>query len=116
MSHSSVSSWFRSVVNRAPDPLRGVERTTERWNDVPLPRAAPPWGPPATRADDDGDWEAVIARAKMRAEVSPPRRSPPPPLRPVAVSPPPDEDWDVAIRRAKAQHRGTSSPSWLHRR
>jgi len=47
-----------------------------------------------SHSDDDGDWEAVIARAKMRAVASPPRRSPAPlsPRRP----PPAPAPWPKA--------------------
>jgi hypothetical protein len=57
--------------------------------------------------DDEGDWEAALARAKIRALGAPPRRTVPvlPSFlrRPAASND--DEDWDTAIRLAKARHR-----------
>src|SRR5262245_4825119 len=51
----------------------------------PLHLAAARLRPPAAPADDDEDWDAVIARAKMQAAW--PRAASPPP------SPPPRDAW-----------------------
>ena len=48
--------------------------------DVPLHLVAARMRPPAAPEDDDEDWDAVIARAKMQAG-SPRAPSPPPPPR-----------------------------------
>ena len=88
---------FNSVGRRAPstaaqlraDPAREARRGA-RPNSATV-RAWPPTAP----VDDDEDWDAVIARAKMQASAlpratRPPQPAPPPRLRPeLQVTPPP---------------------------
>jgi hypothetical protein len=85
----ALTAWFKSVFSHAPALLRGADLAAEQWDDVPLPRSAAPWRQPAI-ANDDGDWDAVIARAKMRAASPPPLRTPPPSPSPRRPPPPPD--------------------------
>jgi hypothetical protein len=86
-------TWFKSVFHReSATPLR-ADVATEQWDDVPLHLAAARLRPATARVDDDDDWNAVIARAKMEA-ASPKAPSPHPPRLPhhapaKAPSPPP---------------------------
>jgi hypothetical protein len=80
-------TWFKSVFRReltTPDALR-ADVATEMWADVPLHLAAARLRPAPPSADDDEDWDAVIARAKMQAATAKAPRLPPP--SPRAVSP-----------------------------
>jgi hypothetical protein len=88
-------TWFKSVFQRGretPGVLR-ADLATEQWTDVPLHLVAARLRPPVARVDDDEDWDAVIARAKLQA-ASPKEPSPRPPPLPhhapaKAPSPPP---------------------------
>jgi len=71
-------TWFKSVFQRAaatPASLR-ADAATEPWPDAPLHLVAARLRPPAPAAEDDEDWDAVIARAKMQAAEMP--DTPPP--------------------------------------
>jgi hypothetical protein len=75
-------SRFKSVLQRA------------QWADVPRHSVTVRSWPPAAPADDDEDWDAVIARAKMQAPLPrTPRPLQPPPVRhlpaELQVTPPP---------------------------
>jgi hypothetical protein len=88
-------SWFKSVSQQAqatPAPLRaGLAKA--RPAEVPLHVAAARLRPAAGPADDDEDWDTVIARAKMQAASpkTPSPRTPPLPRHAPfkAPSPPP---------------------------
>ena len=84
-------TWFKSVFQRArptPDALR-ADLATEPWADVPLHLAAARLRPPPARVDDDEDWDAVIARAKVQA-ASPNVRNEWLEMQP---TPPPRNEW-----------------------
>jgi hypothetical protein len=106
-------TWFKSVFQRAaatPASLH-ADLATEQWPDVPLHLVAARLRPPAPAAEDDEDWDAVIARAKMQA-ASPKAPSPRPPQLPrnapaKAPSPPPPPPR----RNAWAEMPDTPPPS-----
>ncbi len=82
-----VLTWFKSVFHRAqanPTALR-ADLATEHWADVPLPPAPIRPRPPAVPEGHDGDWDAVIARARM--QVAAPRSPSRPPPIPAEVLP-----------------------------
>jgi hypothetical protein len=70
-------SRFKSVYQngRVSPALLRAERRTPGAADVPLHLAAARLRPPPAPSDDDEEWDAVIARAKLRAEMPP---TPPP--------------------------------------
>lgn len=101
-------TWFKSVFGHVPataDRSR-PDVATESWPDVPLHLAAARLRPPPPPAAADGDWDAVIARARMQA-ASPKTPSPPPypAVRDVpakAPSPPPPPSARQGSRKAPA--------------
>jgi len=100
-------TWFKSVFGRAPatsDRLR-PEVAAEPWPDVPLHLAAARLRPAPPPAAADGDWDAVIARARMQA-ASPKTPNPTPPSMPRhaprAPSPPPAPPAQQGTRRPPA--------------
>ena len=117
-------AWFRSLFSHAPPALQGVDLAREQWDDVPLPRGAPPWRHLAGRPDDDADWDAVIARAKMRAPSPPPpspspRRPPPVPAKARAVrewAPPEVQAKLDAVIRSGPKRFVRPLPSFVVRR
>jgi len=105
-------TWFKSVFQRAlttPASLR-ADMATEAWADVPLHLAAARLRPRVAAADDDEDWNAMIARAKVQAASSRAPSPPPPPLPRQAVpetqiTPPP-----VPARRIPARAPSPAPP------
>jgi hypothetical protein len=88
---------FNSVGRRAPSTaaqLRADPAREARRGAGPNSATVRAW-PPTAPVDDDEDWDAVIARAKMQASAfpratRPPQPAPPPRLRPeLQVTPPP---------------------------
>jgi hypothetical protein len=79
-------TWFKSVFQRArANPLH-ADLATEPWGDVPLHVMAARLRPPVAPDDDnDEDWDAVIARARMQAAG--PRAASPP------LPPPSRKEW-----------------------
>jgi hypothetical protein len=100
---------FKSVGPRAPSKAAQLQAdmAAEARRGATLQSVTVRAWPPAPPADDDHDWDAVIARAKMQAALPrvtrPPRPAPPPRLPPeLQVTPPP-----VPVRRAPAVSMGT---------
>jgi hypothetical protein len=95
---------FNSVGRRAPSTAAQLADLARQVRRGARPNSATvrAW-PPTAPVDDDEDWDAVIARAKMQASSSPrltrpPHPAPPPHLRPeLQVTPPP-----VPVRQAPA--------------
>jgi len=88
-------TWFKSVLHRGlatPAPLR-AEVASEMWPEVPLHLAAARLRPVAP-ADDDEDWDAVIARAKIQAAEM---QATPPPL----AAPPAPALWTAKLKAAR---------------
>jgi hypothetical protein len=88
-------TWFKSVFHReqaTPPPVR-TDGGTDARAYVPLHLAAARLRPSGPPADDEEDWDVVIARAKMQAAApKTPGPTPPPLPRHVpwkAPSPPP---------------------------
>src|SRR5690349_14980377 len=72
-------TWFKTVFHRglATPAQMGADVATEMWPDVPLHLAAARLRPAPASADDDEDWDAVIARAKTQAATANPPSLPP---------------------------------------
>src|SRR3954468_16354521 len=94
---------FNSVGRRAPSTAAQLQADlarAARRGGRPNSVTARAW-PPTAPVDDDDDWDALIARAKMQAAASPrvtrpPQPAPPPHRRPeLQVTPPP-----VLVRQA----------------
>jgi len=100
---------FKSVGPRAPSTavqLKADLALEARRGARPQSVTVRAW-PPTAPVDDDEEWDAVIARAKLQAAVSPrvtrrPQPAPPPHLPPeLQVTPPP-----VLLRQAPAVSMG----------
>jgi len=109
-------TWFKTVFHRAqanPTALR-ADLATERWADVPLPPVPARPRPPAVPAGHDGDWDAVIARARM--QVAAPRSpSRPPPIPAEALPDMPPTPPPVATPEAAAARPRLPRPSSARR-
>jgi len=67
MKLDALTGWFKSVFHHPPPALLRADLATEPWYDVPVRPVAAPSRPAPAPADDDADWDAEIARAKIRA-------------------------------------------------